>query len=80
MQNERALPSRSSNGTTEQYHAPWNTARRDRLVGIVRKVYARDPTLLSLDGRIHDNINTGGVAATRVQQPGAHPGDTKLIG
>ncbi len=51
-----------------------------RLVGIVRKVYEHDPTLLSLDGRIHDNINTGGVAATRVQQPGAHPGNTKLIG
>lgn len=78
MQNERALPGHSSISATEQYYAPWNAARRDRLVRIVRKVYDHDPSLLSLDGRIHDNSNTGGVAVAPVQQPGANPGKTKL--
>ena len=79
MQNVSALPGHGSVSTTEQYYAAWKVARRDRLALIVREAYECDLSVLSFDRFIHDNNNTGAVAAAPVQQPGVNPSDTKLI-
>ena len=42
----------SSVTTTERYYAPWNTARRDRLVRIVKEVHEHDPMLRNLTERM----------------------------
>lgn len=43
------------------------------------EAYECDLSVLSFDRFIHDNNNTGAVAAAPVQQPGVNPSDTKLI-
>ncbi len=45
MQDVSVLLGHSSVKTTEQYYAPWNRSRRERLVAIVQEVHARDPLL-----------------------------------
>lgn len=46
MDDVSTLLGHSSVRTTEQYYAPWNQARRSRLVEVVRKVHRQDPILL----------------------------------
>ena len=45
--NVSTLLGHSSVRTTEQYYAPWNHARRSRLVSLVREVHQQDPLLLA---------------------------------
>ena len=47
MQDVSTLLGHSSVRTTEQYYAPWNHARRSRLVSLVREVHQQDPLLLA---------------------------------
>lgn len=46
IQDVSTLLGHTSVATTERYYAPWNRARRNRLVGIVRNTHRRDPLLL----------------------------------
>ena len=46
MQDVSTLLGHSSVQTTEQYYAPWNTARRNRLVSLLRDVHKQDQLLL----------------------------------
>ena len=46
MQDVSTLLGHSSVQTTERYYAPWNAARRRRLMEVVRKVHRQDPILL----------------------------------
>ena len=48
LQDVSALLGHSSVQTTERYYAPWDTARRDRLVAIVEGVNGTDPLLKEL--------------------------------
>lgn len=45
MHDVSTLLGHSSVQTTERYYAPWNEARRGRLVSVVREVHLRDPIL-----------------------------------
>ncbi len=47
MQDVSTLLGHSSVRTTEQYYAPWNHARRTRLVSLVREAHQQDPLLLA---------------------------------
>ena len=46
MQDVSTLLGHSSVLTTERYYAPWNQARRRRLMELVREVHRQDPILL----------------------------------
>ena len=46
MDDVSSLLGHSSVRTTERYYAPWNYARRSRLVSLVREVHQQDPLLL----------------------------------
>ena len=48
IQDASALLEHSSVETTEKYYAPWDAARRDRLVAILRSAQGKDPLLLEL--------------------------------
>ena len=46
MEDVSTLLGHSSIRTTELYYAPWNRARRSRLVALVKEVHQQDPVLL----------------------------------
>ena len=48
IQDVSALLGHSSVQTTEKYYAPWDAARRDRLVAILRSAQEKDPVLREL--------------------------------
>ena len=73
IQDVSTLLVHSSVSTTEQYYAPWNVARRNRLIRIVREAYECDPSMLSFDGYIPDKNNTGAVAAAPVISSASSP-------
>ena len=73
IQDVSTLLGHSSVSTTEQYYAPWNVARRNRLIRIVRDSYECDPSMLSFDGYIPDKNNTGAVAAAPVSNSASSP-------
>ena len=61
IQDVSALLGHSSVQTTERYYAPWDTARRDRLVAIVEGVNGTDPLLKELAADLNPK-NKAGVA------------------
>ena len=63
MDDDSVLLGHSSIRTTERYYAPWDLSWRDRLLAIVRDVYARDPLGRSLGG--HRSGLTLGTARAR---------------
>lgn len=69
MQDLSALLGHSSVTTTERYYAPWNTARRDRLVRIVKEAHASDAMLRDLTERMLKR-KTGAAPAAPASNPG----------
>ena len=68
MQEVSTLLGHSSVSTTEKYYAPWNVARRDRLVQIVREAHACDP-LPELINRRMLKTNTGAALTAPTNSP-----------
>ena len=73
IQDVSALLGHSSVATTERYYAPWNSARRERLVRIMRDVYQHDPLLRFLNVRAATKNNTGAAATAPANKPGTKP-------
>ena len=68
IQEVSTLLGHSSVRTTEQYYAPWNVSRRDRLVEIMREVHACDP-LPELLNRHTLKTNTGAASTAPDNSP-----------
>jgi site-specific recombinase XerD len=73
IQDLSSLLGHGSVATTERHYAQWNSARRDRLVRIMRDVYQRDPLLRFLDARAATKNNAGAVDAAPADKPGTKP-------
>ena len=58
MEDVSALLGHGSIRVTERHYAPWNTARRDRLVAIMGEVNARDETLKELSPPVREGQGT----------------------
>ena len=68
MQAVSALLGHSSVSTTERYYAPWNQARRDHLIRIVKEVNQSDSMLRSLTERML-KTQAGAVPPAPAEQP-----------
>ena len=70
IQDISTLLGHSSVATTERHYAQWNSARRDRLVRIMRDVYQRDPLLRFLDARAATKNKAGAAPTAPAKKPG----------
>ncbi len=72
-QDVSSLLGHRSVATTEQYYAPWNRARRERLGRIIREVHQQDPLLLAFTSKKPVGSvgadPTGASLATQVPKP-----------
>ena len=72
MEKVSTLLGHSSVSTTERYYAPWNVARRDRLVEIMREVNACDPLPELINSRI-PKTNMGAAPTAPTNSPAPLP-------
>lgn len=73
IQEVSTLLCHSSVTTMERYYAPWNKARRDRLVRLTREMYERNPSMLSFDRFVPRKNITGAVGADPVNSSASNP-------